>query len=78
MASSRRCSSSEGTHHGRQIMSHRLGERWRPDVTRPGCLLSFQGYCMMRGLKYLTGMMEAGRINPAGNEDCGSGLTVVE
>jgi hypothetical protein len=33
---------------------------------------------MTRVLKCLTGMMEAGRINPVGNEGCGSGLTVVE
>ena len=33
---------------------------------------------MTRVLKCLTGMMEADRIVPGGNEGCGSGLTVVE
>jgi hypothetical protein len=60
----------------RQTMSHRLGEKWIPDVTRLGCL-PLQDYYMKRGLKCSIGLMEVGRSIPVGNESSGSVLTEV-
>lgn len=57
-------------------MSHRLGEKWIPDVTTPGCL-PLQDYCNWRELMCSIGLMEVGRSIPEGNERSGSVLIEV-